>query len=88
MFEKKNDVVEPAETATEETLETARPETADSGEVADYGPYKNAAVEKDGSDVIITIPVGESVMTIRSPQAFIAQNATRLVAGGLLTPVE
>lgn len=76
------------ESALDETPETTETETeteiAPSGPAIDYGVYNGAIVHTEQSDVVITIPVGESVVTIRAPQALIAQNATDNIAGRLI----
>ncbi len=88
MFEKKKDVIETTEPVPEETVEPVETGRDAPESVTDYGVYNNAAVDREESDVVITIPIGESVMTIRAPQALIAQNATDAIAGALLRPSE
>jgi hypothetical protein len=84
MFEKKKEESQTMEAALNETPETAVTEMDSPSPVIDYGVYNDAIVRTEQSDVIITIPVGESVVTIRAPQALIAQNATDNIAGSLI----
>ncbi len=86
MFEKKKDATQATDGALEQAVETVTAEDIppDSQPVVDYGVYNDAIVHTEQSDVVITIPIGESVVTIRAPQALIAQNATDNIAGRLL----
>ena len=86
MFEKKNETTETAET-TESGIVADAEDLTGTDSAADaatqWGVYDNATVSTDQGDVIITVPVDESVVTIRAPEQWIARTVSETVMGSL-----
>ncbi|MDQ7784866.1 MAG: hypothetical protein RDU20_18430 [Desulfomonilaceae bacterium] len=84
MFEKKKDVSEASKAGLDDVSEPIETGTDVTDTASDCGVYGEAIVHTAQSDVVITIPLDEHVVTIRAPQALIVRNAAQAVAGRLL----